>query len=189
MSNVLYPVFLKMHKIQTLIVGGGNVGLEKLEAILRNSPEAQITLVAPFIREEIKALVETHQGVKLEERPFEWTDIDEKHFVVLATDQPQLHHEVVAETNKRFIITNVADTPDMCDGYLASVVQKGDLKIAISTNGKSPTLAKRIREYLEESIPDDVQELLDNLQVFRNKLKGDFQHKVDELNKLTKKIF
>jgi siroheme synthase-like protein len=79
----------------------------------------------------------------------------------------------------------VADTPDLCDFYLGSIVQKGDLKIAISTNGKSPTLAKRIKEFLNEIIPDDIQQLLDNLQTYRNTLKGDFQDKVKELNDLT----
>ena len=64
-------------------------------------------------------------------------------------------------------------------------MQKGDLKIGISTNGKSPTFAKRFREYMEEFLPDGLQELIDNLHSFRDSLKGDFQYKVSELNKLT----
>jgi siroheme synthase-like protein len=81
----------------------------------------------------------------------------------------------------------VADTPDLCDFYLGSIVKKGDLKIAISTNGKSPTLSKRMRQYLEEAIPDDIQELLDNLRLLRDQLKGDFEYKVKELNKVTER--
>ncbi len=184
--NHLFPVFIKLQQINTLVVGGGNVGLEKLEAILRNSPEANVTLVAGFIKEEVRQLAENYPSVKLIERNFEWQDLENRNLIILATDQPQLHKEIKAKTNILGILTNVADTPDLCDFYLGSVVQKGDLKIAISTNGKSPTLAKRIRAYLEESLPNDIQELLDNLQTFRNKLKGDFQEKIKQLNELTK---
>jgi precorrin-2 dehydrogenase/sirohydrochlorin ferrochelatase len=80
---------------------------------------------------------------------------------------------------------NVADTPDLCDFYLSSVVRKGDLKIAISTNGKSPTFAKRFREILEDILPESLQETLDNLKDLRDKLKGDFSSKVDMLNEIT----
>jgi siroheme synthase (precorrin-2 oxidase/ferrochelatase) len=71
---------------------------------------------------------------------------------------------------------------------LGSIVQKGDLKIGISTNGKSPTFAKRFREFLEDLLPDNVQELLDNLHTYRAKLKGDFEEKVKKLNELTNSV-
>ncbi|WP_442946002.1 precorrin-2 dehydrogenase/sirohydrochlorin ferrochelatase family protein, partial [Ohtaekwangia sp.] len=80
---------------------------------------------------------------------------------------------------------NVADTPDLCDFYLGSVVTKGNLKIGVSTNGKSPTISKRIREYLEEALPDDTNDLLENMQKIRDQIKGDFSHKVKVLNELT----
>jgi len=79
-------------------------------------------------------------------------------------------------------------TPGLCDFYLGSIVRKGDLKIAISTNGKSPTFAKRMREYLEEAIPDNVQQLMNNLNALRNKLKGNFSDKVKMLNELTSSL-
>ena len=85
----------------------------------------------------------------------------------------------------RKILSNIADTPDLCDFYLSSVVKKGDLKIAISTNGKSPTLAKRLREMFEEIIPEGTQDLLDNLKAVREKLRGDFEYKVNKLNEIT----
>ena len=81
---------------------------------------------------------------------------------------------------------NVADTPELCDFYLGGVVTKGDLKIAISTNGQSPTLAKRIREMLEEAIPENINDLLENLNDLRKTLKGDFESKVRQLNEITK---
>ena len=98
--------------------------------------------------------------------------------LILATDNQELHKDIKTETSKRNLLTNVADTPDLCDFYLGSIVQKGDLKIGISTNGKSPTFAKRFREFLEELLPNDLQELLDNLHTYRSKLIGDFEEKV-----------
>jgi siroheme synthase-like protein len=79
----------------------------------------------------------------------------------------------------------VADTPDLCDFYLGSVVTKGNLKIGVSTNGKSPTISKRIREYLEEALPDDTNDLLENMSKIRERIKGDFSHKVKVLNEIT----
>ena len=108
--------------------------------------------------------------------------------VFLATDNSSLHVTIKQETKRRKILTNVADTPALCDFYLSSVVRKGDLKIAISSNGKSPTITKRIREYLEDSLPDNTQELLDNLAAIRDQLRDDFQHKVNRLNEITKDI-
>jgi uncharacterized membrane protein YfcA len=82
-------------------------------------------------------------------------------------------------------LVNIADKPDLCDFYLGSIVKKGSLKIAISTNGKSPTIAKRLRETFTETIPNEMDHVLDNMQNIRNQLKGDFNYKVKELNKIT----
>jgi siroheme synthase (precorrin-2 oxidase/ferrochelatase) len=67
-------------------------------------------------------------------------------------------------------------------------VQKGNLKIAISTNGKSPTIAKRVKEFLNETLPDEIDDLLSNMQQIRNKMSGDFAEKVKQLNEITKKL-
>ena len=184
-QNNLYPIFLKLENLQTLLVGGGNVGLEKLTALLKNSPEAKVTIVADFICDEIVTLASKKKNVNLLKRKFFTSDLDGNDILILATNDRKLHERIKVVARKKRILTNVADTPDLCDFYLGSVVQKGDLKIGISTNGKSPTFAKRFREYLEELLPDNIQELVDNLHVFRNNLKGDFQFKVNALNELT----
>jgi precorrin-2 dehydrogenase / sirohydrochlorin ferrochelatase len=184
-QNNLFPIFLKVEKIQTLLVGGGNVGLEKISALIKNAPQANITLVAGSIREEIKALAEVHPTITLVERNFIFNDLINKDVIILATDNKELHKSIYTVTRDKHVLVNVADTPDLCDFYLGAVVSKGNLKIGISTNGKSPTLAKRMREYLEEAIPNSVNELLDNLQSIRNKLKGDFHTKVKLMNEVT----
>ncbi|MDQ1087871.1 MULTISPECIES: bifunctional precorrin-2 dehydrogenase/sirohydrochlorin ferrochelatase [unclassified Siphonobacter] len=186
--NPLFPVFLKLDHLDVLLVGGGNVGLEKLSAILANSPRCAVTVVATYIREELRTLAQLHPQVQLLERPYQEADLENKDLVILATDNPSLHVSIKEVTRQRRILTNVADTPNLCDFYLGSIVQKGDLKIAISTNGKSPTLAKRLRELLTEVIPNDIQLLLDNLVVIRDRMKGDFQSKITQLNKLTESL-
>lgn len=184
-GNTLFPIFVKLDQIDTLIVGGGNVGLEKLEAILRNSPEALVTMVADRYLPEVEALAASNPRLHLHHRRFETADLDGRDLVICATDNPGLHAEIREEARRRHILINVADTPALCDFYLSSVVIKDDLKIAISTNGKSPTLAKRIRALLEETLPDSVQEILDRLKEIRQQLKGDFAHKVEVLNEVT----
>lgn len=184
-SNKLFPVFLKLEELDTLIVGGGNVGLEKLQALLKSSPSARITLVAASIKDEIRALAAKTRTIRLVERNFRLRDLYSKDLVVLATDDPQLHRRIKNLARKRRLLVNVADTPDLCDFYLGSVVTKGNLKIGISTNGKSPTIARRIREYLEDALPDDTDSLLKNMQMIRQRLKGDFADKVKILNDLT----
>jgi siroheme synthase-like protein len=185
-KNQLYPVFLKLEQLNVLLVGAGNVGLEKLQSLLSNSPGAKITVVAPFVKEEIKQLLHDHPTCVLLQRSFEADDLNNKHLVILATDDKELHKQIKSLANENGILVNVADTPDLCDFYLGSIVQKGNLKIAISTNGKSPTAAKRIRELLEDSMPEEIDELLSNLHLIRNKISGDFAEKVKQLNELTK---
>lgn len=183
--NTLFPVFLKLEELDTLIVGGGNVGLEKLNALLKSSPGARVTLVAPLIKDEIGQLAATSKHIRLIERKFRVRDLQSKDLVLLATDDNNLHSRIRTLARKRRLLVNVADTPALCDFYLGSVVTKGNLKLGISTNGKSPTIAKRIREYLEETIPDNTDDLLNNMQAIRERMKGDFAEKVKMLNDLT----
>jgi len=183
--NNLFPVFLKLESLETLIVGGGHVGLEKLSAILKNSPSASVTLVARTIKDAIKELAESHPRVKLQERNFKLWDLWDKDIVLLATDNRSLHETIRNFARTKRILVNVADTPDLCDFYLGSVVTRGNLKIGVSTNGKSPTISKRMREYLEDAIPEETNELLDNMQKIREQIKGDFSHKVKVLNNIT----
>jgi len=184
-SNSLYPIFLKLNQLNTLIVGGGNVALEKVSFILKSSPDANITLVAPHFKPELKQLISKYPQVKKIQRSFITDDLIGKHLVLVGTENEELNYLIKAEAKARNILTNVADTPGICDFYMVSIVTKGDLKIGISTNGKSPTFAKRFREILEHVLPDDIPDLLDNLRIVRDSLSGDFPDKVRQLNQIT----
>lgn len=184
-KNTLFPIFLKLEKLKVLVVGGGNVALEKLNALVSNSPETEITLVAPDILSEIRQIAVLHPNVKLNKRIFFHGDMFNADLVIAATSDRELNRTVQEEAKKRQILVNVADTPDLCDFYLGSIVSKGDLKIAVSTNGKSPTFAKHVREVLRDAFPDETQQVLDNLEVIRKKLNGNFSEKVKKLNEIT----
>jgi siroheme synthase-like protein len=185
-GNELFPVFIKLDQVQLLLVGAGNVGLEKLSAILKNSPNANVSVVAPFIASQIEVLTKENTRIEFFIRSFEDSDLDGKDIVICATDNKTLHQHIYQLAKQKGILINVADTPDLCDFYLGSIVQKGDLKIAISTNGKSPTVAKRIKEVINDIIPIEVDEMLTNMEQIRKSIHGDFDEKVKHLNELTK---
>ena len=86
------------------------------------------------------------------------------------------------------MLANIADTPELCDFYMGGIVNKGNVKIAISTNGKSPTTAKRLRQFFEEVIPEDVNRMVENLNEYRKTIKGDFEAKVEQLNTITESL-
>ena len=182
--NTLFPVFFKLEKLKLLLVGGGNVALEKLTAIFSNSPQAQVRLVGKEISLECKKFLEENH-VPFHERPFEPNDLQGIDLAIIAINEKDKSAEIQGICKQAGVLVNVADTPDYCDFYLGSVVQKGNLKIAISTNGKSPTIAKRVKETLNEVFPDEIDKVLDNMQKIRNSLTGDFSDKVRKLNDIT----
>ena len=188
-QNPLYPVFFKLDKLKMLVVGAGEVGFEKMHFILKSSPNANITIVAPWAREEVSDIIQSGKyNIKWIEKEFDNTDIDGHDLIVAATNFEDVNKQVHHAAKQRDKLINVADTPDLCDFYLGSIVTRGNLKVAISTNGQSPTFAKRFRQVLEDVLPDDSGELVENLKVFRDKLKGDFNHKVKELNRITSSL-
>ncbi len=187
-GNRLFPVFLKLENLSLLIVGGGYVGMEKLSVVLQNAPGGKIRIVASQISEEIRDLVAGKDNVLLIERPYQSSDIDDADIVFAAVNEASVSRRVSSDAKAKGKLVNAADKPALCDFYLGSIVQKGNLKIAISTNGKSPTIAKRVKELLNETLPDEIDELLGNMQLIRNKMSGDFAEKVKQLNEITKNL-
>ena len=185
MGNQLFPVFLKLNELHTVLIGAGNVGLEKLTAILNNSNSAKITVIAREVLPEVFGLTESYAGVTILQKSFEAADLDVAEIVVAATDDSELNRQIRQAAKARKLLINVADKPELCDFYLGSVVKKGDLKLGISTNGKSPTVAKRIKEVLNAALPDELDTTLQQLNELRNTLTGDFAYKVKELNRIT----
>lgn len=186
--NELYPIFLKVAKLNTLLVGAGNVGLEKLSFLLKSSPNAHVTIVANWISSEVREMAGKSKHITLIEDDYHEKYLAGKHIVISATNDKDVNKQVHLDAKERYLLVNVADTPDLCDFYLGGIVTKGNVKIAISTNGKSPTIAKRLRQLLEEIIPDNIDDMVKNINQYRDTLKDDFQYKVEALNKLTKEL-
>ncbi|WP_116125977.1 bifunctional precorrin-2 dehydrogenase/sirohydrochlorin ferrochelatase [Lewinella sp. IMCC34183] len=220
MTNPLYPAFFRLDRLEMLVVGAGQVGEEKLSFILKSSPNARVSVVAPWMGEELTALLDRYESeagtqvpggggstgntgfgnetpagtwhtaaggrVTWYRRQFRPDDVQPVDLVVAATNFPEVNRAVWEAAKAARRLANIADTPALCDFYLGSIVTRGPLKVAISTNGQSPTFAKRFRQWLEAELPEgETTELIDNLKVFRDRLTGDFQSKVRELNSLT----
>ncbi|MFD2921799.1 TSUP family transporter [Terrimonas rubra] len=185
-TNELFPVFLKLDHLKVLLVGAGKIGLEKVTALLQNSPRTTIKVVAKEVTPAFRAFTEGYDNVRIEERGYEATDLEACDVAIVAANDKILSQAIFTAARQQNKLINVADTPEYCDFYLGSIVKKGNLKIAISTNGKSPTMAKRIKEVLNDALPQELNDSIDNLHKVRNKLNGNFEYKVKKLNKLTK---
>ncbi len=184
-GNQLFPVFLKLNNLHTVLIGAGNVGLEKLTALLGNSPKARVTIIAKEFVPGVHALAGEYEGISITQKAFVDTDLDNADIVIAATNDNQLNEYIKSSAHERKLLVNIADKPDLCDFYLGSIIQKGDLKVAISTNGKSPTVAKRLRQVLDEAIPGELDITLQQMNELRNSLSGDFAYKVKVLNDVT----
>lgn len=146
---------------------------------------------ARFVAETPAAEWQTAAGgtVIWYEREFRATDVAIADLVVAATNFKDVNHTVWSAAKAARRLANIADTPSLCDFYLGSIVTRGPLKIAISTNGQSPTFAKRFRQWLEAELPElETTSLLDGLKVFRDRLTGDFKSKVRQLNAVTNSL-
>lgn len=183
--NNLFPVFVKLENLRLLIVGGGKIGLEKLQTVLLNSPATMISVVAPDIIQPVRELAAQYPAVRLLERPYHPDDLEQADIAIVAVNDRTVSEAVARDAREKGVLVNVADTPELCDFYLGSVIRKGNLKIAISTNGKSPTIAKRLKEEIGDMIPEEMEAVLENMSAIRRGLNGDFPEKVRRLNDLT----
>lgn len=183
--NNLYPVFLKVKNLNVLIVGGGNVAEEKLHFLTKSSPDAKVLMVAPMFREGTIALANKFCATMVTDVYHE-KYIEGRHMVIATTEKPEVNVQVWKDCRAQAKLVNVADNPPYCDFYMGGIVTKGNVKVAISTNGQSPTTAKRLRQFFEEVIPENVDDLVKNLNEYRKTIKGDFEEKVETLNEFTK---
>lgn len=183
--NTLFPIFLKVDQLRILVVGGGPVALEKLHFLHKSSPGACIDLVAISVLPEIHELLGNFAQSSLFLRGFSVEDLQGKHIVIAATNNAELNFFLRDLADKYHFLLNVADKPELCDFYLGGVVTRGDLKLAISTNGRAPVLAKRMREFFEDVLPDTIESTLQLSNQARQKIKGTFAERSAKLNALT----
>jgi uroporphyrin-III C-methyltransferase / precorrin-2 dehydrogenase / sirohydrochlorin ferrochelatase len=163
----LQPVFLKLDGRPGLLVGAGNVALEKLNTLLTSG--VRLRVIAPTIKEEIRTFADEGR-IDLVERKFALEDLDGNFIVIAATDSPEVNATVYRESVARGILVNSVDDPPHCDFYFGSVVRRGDLQVAISTAGESPSVAQQLRREIDERLPEDLGAWLSEVGQLRREI-------------------
>jgi uroporphyrin-III C-methyltransferase / precorrin-2 dehydrogenase / sirohydrochlorin ferrochelatase len=152
----VFPIFLKLARRKVLVVGGGAVAASKLDALFRSG--ATVIVVAPAFRPEILR----SQAILLR-RGFEPSDLDGVWYAVAAAT-PEVNARVAEAAEERRIFVNAVDDPASASAYAGGVLRRGDLTIAISTEGQAPAVAGLLREALEELLPEEITTWLDEAQ-------------------------
>jgi precorrin-2 dehydrogenase/sirohydrochlorin ferrochelatase len=166
-SEALFPAFLKLAGRKCLVVGAGQVGESKIEGLLATG--AEVTVVAPRATSTVQAWSEAGK-LGWHARSFDPPDLEAVFLAVVATSSPLLNEWIFQEARRRGALCNVVDDPAHCDFYYPAVVRRGALQIAISTDGKSPALAQRLRKKLEEEFDPAYASWIEELGNMRRQL-------------------
>jgi len=162
-----YPVNLDILNRKCLVVGGGSVGTRKVITLLDCG--ATIIVVSPVASEKLLELAD-NSVITLKKRPYQTSDLDGTFLVIGATDDEELNRQISADAEKLNMLCNIADRPEVCNFILPSIVNRGDLVISISTSGKSPAFAKKLRKELEKQFGEEYAEFLRLMGAIRKKL-------------------
>ncbi|MBO8128710.1 MAG: bifunctional precorrin-2 dehydrogenase/sirohydrochlorin ferrochelatase [Peptococcaceae bacterium] len=163
----IYPICIKLDNLPCLVVGGGKVAERKVKALL--AAGGRVTVIGPDITPDLKNLALSDKLVHVA-RPYKKGDVDGFFLVISATNDRQVNREIAAECHQRRILLNTVDDPENCTFYVPATVRRGDLVIAVSTGGKSPLMARKIREELEHSYNDAFGAYLDLLGEIRHNI-------------------
>lgn len=183
MTN-LFPMFLKLEGRQVLVVGAGRIGEPKIGGLLETGARIRVVSLdaSPTVREWARA-----GKLELDLRAFTAADLDGAFLAVVATNSRTLNERVYREAQKRGVLCNVVDVPDLCDFFYPAVVRRGDLQIAVSTAGQSPSLAQKIRQQLEKQFGPGYAAWVAELGETRRLILAsdlDKEHKLDLLHSL-----
>ena len=162
-----YPIYLDMRGRNALVVGGGAVGSRKAQTLLQAG--ARVTVVSPQVTAAIRSLAGTGE-LTWHERPYRASDMETMFLVFSATDDPDLNHRIEADATRHHVLCNFADAPDRGHFILPSIVARGDLLVSISTSGKSPAVARRLRQELEAYFGEEYAPFLRLMGAIREQL-------------------
>ncbi len=163
----LFPIFLKPAGRRCLVVGAGRVGEAKIKSLLPAG--AEVRVVAPHATRTIRSWARAGK-IRWEARGFKPSDLDGAFLVVAATSSTRLHERIFRQARRRGVLCNVVDDPARCDFYYPAVVRRGRLQIAISTGGRSPALAQRLRKELERQFGPEYETWVEQLGQARRRL-------------------
>ncbi|PYY22100.1 MAG: siroheme synthase [Acidobacteria bacterium] len=150
----LFPIFLKLDGRRCLVIGGGQVGTQKIAGLL--DAGAQVTIVDPSPAVATREFFGNR--VTWYTRKYVPGDLDGVYLVIAATSDPEVNQQIYGEAQQRGILANVVDVPPLCDFYYPAVVRRGSLVVAVSSQGESPQLAQRVRDEIGQLLPEDLDE-------------------------------
>jgi siroheme synthase-like protein len=163
-----YPIFIDIEDRNVVIIGGGNVCARKAETMMKYG--ARVTIVSPRFTEEIEQW--SRDGMlALKRKPYDASDVDDAHLVIASTDDTRVNEQVAADCRARRIPVNVVDVTPLCEFIVPAIVDKGSVQVAISTGGKSPALARTLKEDLLRTIGPEYAEVNDVLGTLRESAK------------------
>ena len=169
LDTPFYIACLKLRNRRTVVVGGGEVGLEKVEGLL--ACDGDVVLVAPDAVDELAALAD-EGSIRWERRSYEPADLEGTFMVIAATDDTDQNIAIYEDAERRAMLVNVVDVPPLCNFILPAIVRTGPLAIAISTAGASPALAKRMKRQIAEEYGEPYARLAVLLNDARGWAKG-----------------
>jgi precorrin-2 dehydrogenase/sirohydrochlorin ferrochelatase len=162
-----YPVHLDIQNRDCLVVGGGSVGTRKVITLLDCG--AKVTVISPVVSPQLRDFA-TSGSIKLSERRYRSGDLDGMFLVIGATDDEELNRQISNDADHLNTLCNIADRPEVCNFILPSIVQRDDLVITISTSGRSPAMAKKLRKTLESQFGEEYGVFLKLMGAIRKKL-------------------
>jgi len=163
-----YPAFLTVKDRKCVIVGGGSVAQRKAKSLLDCG--ARVTVISPQVSPSLQRIIEAGKAVHLK-REYQLGDSRGAFLLIAATDDRELNRQIGQEARKDGALVNVVDDPEYCDFIAPSIMRRGDITFAISTAGRSPALARRIREQLQRQFPKEYAQLATLLSEVREELK------------------
>jgi precorrin-2 dehydrogenase/sirohydrochlorin ferrochelatase len=156
--NTYYPVYIQMREQPCVVIGGGKIAEGKVEGLL--TAQAKVTVVSPNLTPHLHDLAQKMQITYLA-RTYQPGDLTGAFMVICATDQAEINHQVWQEATANQQLVNVVDDTPRCNFIAPSILRKGDLTIAISTSGKAPALAVRLKERLQRQIGPEYERFLE----------------------------
>jgi len=162
-----FPAFIKLDNQKILIVGGGDIAYEKLDHLLDFTKE--IKVIALEYSEKMLQRID-QENLLFETRGYVEGDIKNFGIVIIAVDDIPLQSEIFLESKQYHCLCNAVDSVDYCDFIFPSYIKRDDLTIAVSTSGASPAVAKHLRRFLQEIIPDSISEFLKEMKTLRSTL-------------------
>ncbi len=166
----LYPVFVNIENRLAVIIGGGKVAFRKTKDLIESG--ARIKIISPEITSDIEDLIkDNHKSIEIIKRKYREGDIKGAFLVFAATGDTKVNKAVFNEAEENKIPVNAVDDPDNCSFYVPSMIRKGDLIVAVSTNGASPAMSAKLRAGFEKNLPENIEEILASLREARTVLK------------------